>query len=178
MICRNCRKRNIIKAQFCRNCGSAFTDAERQKAYDGTIFGKIDKLEKWKGYITLDPIIGHPIFKTAVLVLILIWGLLLGRTNGDKMLILESEAYRVQQHTTTGTYYILTEEDSVSVSLYLPRQADTVQLQAIVDGQVIQEQSFTAEEQPRLECGAVEYYYIPANYGDDTERITVYLVQE
>lgn len=178
MICKNCQTKNITKAQFCHNCGSAFTDEQRQKAYDRTIFGKIDKLEKWKGYITLDVITGHPIFKTVVLVAILLWGLFLGRTNGDQMLILESQTYQVQQNATTGEYYVLTSQDSVSVSLYLPRQAETVQLQAIVDGNVTQEQSFAADEQPRLECGVAEYYYITADYGDSTEQIKVYLAKE
>ena len=93
-------------------------------------------------------------------------------------MILESEAYRVEQHATTGEYYVLTPQDSVSVSLYLPRKVDTVKLQAIVDDQVAREQSFTAEEQPLLESGAAEYYYIIADYGDSTEQITVYLVKE
>lgn len=178
MICKNCHTENIIKAKFCQHCGSAFTDEQREEAYDRTIFGMIDKLEKWKGYITLEAITGHPVFKTLILVAILIWGLLLGRTNGNQMLILESEAYRVEQHATTGEYYVLTPQDSVSVSLYLPRKVDTVKLQAIVDDQVAQEQSFTAEEQPLLESGVAEYYYIIADYGDSTEQITVYLVKE
>lgn len=178
MICKNCQTKNITKAKYCQHCGAAFTDEQRQEAYDRTIFGKIDKLEKWKGYITLDFITGNPIFKTVVLVAILIWGFYLGRTNGERMLILESDTYQVQQHVTTGEYYVLTEQDSVSVSLYLPRQAESLQLQAVVDGAVVQEQSFTTQEQPRLECGAAEYYYICANYGNKTERITVYVVKE
>ena len=178
MICRNCQTKNIIKAQYCRHCGDAFTDEQRQEAYDRTIFGKIDKLEQWKGYLTLEFITGNPIFKTVVLVAILLWGFYLGRTNGERMLIMESDAYRVQQHVTTGEYYVLTDQDSVSVSLYLPRQAEEVQLQGIVDGEVVGEQRFTAEEQPQLECGAVDYYYITADYGKRTERITVYVVQE
>ena len=72
MICKECGTKNITKAQFCVHCGSAFTDEERQKAYDRTIFGKIEKLEKWKGYITLDFITGHPVFKTLVLIAILV----------------------------------------------------------------------------------------------------------
>ena len=98
MICKNCHTENITKAKFCQHCGSAFTDEQREEAYDRTISGMIDKLEKWKGYITLEAITGHPVFKTLILVAILIWGLLLGRTNGNQMLILESEAYRVREH--------------------------------------------------------------------------------
>lgn len=178
MICKNCKTKNITKAQYCRNCGNAFTDEQRQAAYDRTIFGKIDKLEEWKGYVTLEFITGHPIFKIVVLVAILVWGIFLGRTNGNQMLILESDAYQVQQNVTTGEYYVLTEQDSVSLALYLPRKAEAVQLQAIVNDAVVQEKSFAAEEQPRLESGAAEYYYITADYGDSTEKITVYLVAQ
>lgn len=178
MICKNCQTKNITKAQFCRHCGEAFTDEQRQAAYDRTVFGKIDKLEKWKGYVTLEAITGHPVFKTVVLVAILIWGLLLGRSNGNAMLILEGDTYRVQQHTTTGDFYVLTEQDSVSVSLYIPRQTESLKLQAIVDGETVQEQTFAAEEAPRLESGAADYYFITADYGDGTERITVFVVQE
>lgn len=178
MICKNCQSKNITKAQYCRHCGTAFTDDQRQEAYDRTIFGVIDKLEEWKGYATLEFITGNPIFKTVVLVAILIWGLFLGRTNGDRMLIMDSDAYQVQQNVATGEYYVLTEQDSVSVALYLPRQAEEVQLQAVVNDEIVQEQSFTVEEQPSLKSGAAEYYYITANYGDSTERITVYVVRE
>ena len=45
MICKNCNTENIIKAKFCQHCGSAFTDEQREEAYDRTIFGMIDKLE-------------------------------------------------------------------------------------------------------------------------------------
>lgn len=178
MICKNCQTKNIQKAQFCSHCGKAFTDEQRQQAYDRTIFGKIEKLEKWKGYITLDFITGHPVFKTLVLVAILVWGLLLGRANGSQMLIMESETYRVQQHATTGEYYVLTEQDRVSVSLYLPRKAESLRLQAIVDGQTVQDQTLAIDELPALEYGAADYYFITADYGDGTERITIFVVQE
>lgn len=178
MICKNCQTKNITKAQFCRHCGSAFTEQQRQEAYDRTIFGTVEKMEKWKGYLTLEVITGHPVFKTAVLVLILIWGLFLGRTNGNQMLILENEAYQVQQHAETGEYYVITGQDAVSLSLYLPRQTEQVTLLAMAEDQVIQEQTFAAEEQPVLEADAAEYYSIVADYGKKTETITVYLIKE
>ena len=65
MICKNCQTKNIKKAQFCRHCGEAFTDEQRQEAYDRTIFGKIEKLEKWKGYVTLDFITGATLIAVA-----------------------------------------------------------------------------------------------------------------
>ena len=57
------------------------------------------------------------------------------------------------------------------------KDAETVD-QAIADGAVTREQSFGAEEQPQLESGAAEYYYITADYGRKTEQIKVYLVQQ
>ena len=175
MICENCQKKNIIKARFCRHCGRTFTEEQRQKAYDRTIFGKIEKLEKWKSYITLEAITSHPIFKTLVLVAILVWGIFLGRSNGNQMLILENDAYQVQQHAATGEYYILTQAERVSVDLYLPQKAEAVTLQAVVDGQVVRAQTFTPETPPQLEKGGAEYYYITADYGKRKSIVIKYI---
>ena len=48
MKCKNCGKENLIKAQYCQDCGQPFTDQERQTAYDQTFWGKLDKLKKAK----------------------------------------------------------------------------------------------------------------------------------
>ena len=91
---------------------------------------------------------------------------------------MESDAYQVQQHVVSGEYYVLTEQDGVSVSLYLPRQARSILLQAVVGYDVVEEQSFSPEEWPFLKSGAADFYYITADYGTRTERIKVFLVQE
>lgn len=178
MICNECQTKNITKAQFCSHCGNAFTDVERQQAYDKTIFGILDKLEEWKGYATLEFITGHPIFKTAVLVLILLWGLWLGRTNGNDMIILEGDTYRVQQNTENGDFYILTEDNQIPLNLYLPQQAQALQLQMVENDAVIYETSFTVEDEIHLDSTDQAHYLITANYGSYSEQITIYVILE
>ena len=70
MICQQCGKKNITKAQYCGSCGTAFSEEQRKKAYNRTIFGVIEKVEELKGYATLEAVTGHPVFRIAVLVLI------------------------------------------------------------------------------------------------------------
>ena len=177
MICKECQAKNITKAQFCQHCGSAFTDEDRQNAYDRTIFGMIDKLEEWKGYATLEFITGHPVFKTAVLVLILLWGLWLGRSNGNAMTILEGDTYRVQQNTDNGDYYILTEENQVPLNLYLPRQADLT-LQVWNADTMESQYTFAVEDEILLEVDTSMFFIIEADYGQQYQQIKLYVLPE
>lgn len=176
MICKECHAKNITKAQYCQQCGNPFSEEERSAAYDKTVFGFIHKLETWKGYVTLDFITDHPIFKTVVLVLILVWGFFLGRSNGKEMLILESETYQVQQNVSSGDFYILTDETQVPLKLYLPQKATSLVLQAIEADAVVQETAFTAEDAILLETTDTAHYILTADYGRRSDCITVYVL--
>ena len=50
MKCLKCGYENPITAEYCHMCGTAFTEQQRQEAYDRTIFGKLDRLENLKGW--------------------------------------------------------------------------------------------------------------------------------
>jgi hypothetical protein len=46
MKCSKCGNENIIKACYCSGCANEFSEKERKDAYNKTIYGKIEKLEK------------------------------------------------------------------------------------------------------------------------------------
>ena len=98
--------------------------------------------------------------------LILVAGLLLGRPHGDHLTILKSDAYQVQQEMQTGEYYVLTEEDSLVLELYFPRKVENL----------MYERSFSAEDAITLEKSHERTYVVEADYGDDTQAITLYVV--
>ena len=50
MKCMKCGYENPTTAEYCHMCGTAFTEQQRQEAYDRTIFGKLDRLENLKGW--------------------------------------------------------------------------------------------------------------------------------
>ena len=176
MICQQCGKKNITKAQYCGSCGTAFSEEQRKKAYNRTIFGVIEKVEELKGYATLEAVTGHPVFRIALLVLILVAGLLLGRPHGDHLTILESDAYQVQQEVQTGEYYILTEDDSLVLELYFPRTVETLTVRQFQGEKLMYERRFSAEDTITLEKSHERTYVVEANYGDQSESITLYVV--
>lgn len=120
MKCANCRKENLITAKYCSSCGNGFSEKERQDAWDGTVWGKLDKLKEAKEWITLEKITGSKIFKAALLVLIILWGLMSGGNKGDRMLILESSDYTVRYNSKLDEYYVFTDKNEVDLDLYLP----------------------------------------------------------
>ena len=176
MICQQCGKKNITKAQYCGSCGTAFSDEQREKAYNRTIYGVIDKVESLKGYATLEVITGHPVFRVAVLALILVAGLLLGRPHGDQLAILESDDYQVQQDVQTGDFYVLTEDDSLVLELYFPRKVETLTVRQLLGEKLMYERSFSTEDAITLDKSHERTYVVEADYGDNMESITLYVV--
>ena len=176
MICKNCGYKNITKAIYCENCASPFSDEERDIAYNKTVYGKISKLETLKGYVTLEAFTSHPVFRIAVLLIILVFGLLLGRPNGKYMTILQNDQYTVSQNSENGEYYILTEKSEIGVGLYLPKKAEGLKLQK-TDGETIEyETAFSDGEEIVLQAEEDSYYLIEANYGSSAESIKVYVL--
>lgn len=176
MICQQCGKKNITKARYCGSCGAAFSDEQREKAYNKTVFGMIEKVESLKGYATLEVITGHPVFRVAVLVLILVAGLLLGRPHGDHLTILESDAYQVRQEVQTGEYYVLTEDDSLVLELYFPRKVENLTVRQFLGEKLTYERSFSTDDAITLEKSHERTYVVEADYGDKVETITLYVV--
>lgn len=177
MICEQCGKDNITRAKYCNGCGAEFPEKQREQAYNKTIFGKIEKLEKLKGFVTLEAITGHPVFRVAVLVLILVAGILLGRPHGNRLTILESDAYQVQQEIQTGDYYVLTDSDSLVLELYFPRKVEAVTVGQYRGEQLVSERRFSAEEAITVEKSHERSYVVEADYGDGTESIILYVVE-
>ncbi len=171
MNCKNCNHKNIISASYCVNCGAPFTKEEKENAYNKTIYGKIEKLEELKGYITLEAITGHPVFRIAIIVLILIVGLLVGRPHGNNMAIMENEAYTVSQNEENGEFYLLTKQEEVGVSLYLPQEAESITV-LTPEGET---EIIEVGDSIVLATNYEEPYTIGADYGKKTESINVYV---
>lgn len=178
MNCLKCGETNVTKAQFCKKCGREFSDEERDEAYEKTVYGKIEKLEKLHGYISLEAITTHPAFRIAVLVLILIWGLYVGRPHGNHLTILESDNYQVQQNEVNEDFYVLTERNTVTLRLYFPEEPEMIRLQICQEGEVLEEKEFVAEDAITVERSLEVSYRVEAEYGKKTEDIHLYVINE
>ena len=124
MKCHKCKTTNIVKANYCNKCGEKFTDKEREDAYNKTIYGKLEKIEKIKDIATLDIITGNIVFKIISLVIVLGVGLYFWFTMGMNTKILNSADYKIFYNKSNDQYYLLVDDsyDSVDVSMYRPNR--------------------------------------------------------
>ena len=76
----------------------------------------------------------------------------------------------------TGEYYVLTEEDSLVLELYFPRKVENLTVRQYRGEKLMYERSFSAEDAITLEKSHERTYVVEADYGDDTQAITLYVV--
>lgn len=173
MKCKNCGKENLIRAQYCQDCGQPFTDQERQTAYDQTFWGKLDKLKKAKEIVTLEAVTSHPIFRALFLALLVFVGVITGNNKGTVMRPLESENYTVAYNQEKDEYYLFTELDSVPVPLYLPGVPKGVRISAESENGDVDTKEYTVSENPVLARDSSVVYTIYGVYEDTEEMIRV-----
>ncbi len=111
MKCSKCKTDNAIKANYCKKCAKKFTKKEKEKAYQKTIYGKIDLFEKWYNRFTLTVILDHWIFKTLVIIFILSFGILFCLENGTHLKILGNDMYDIYYTKDNKAYYLISKEN-------------------------------------------------------------------
>lgn len=131
LICPSCKAENLLEASYCYCCGREFTKKEQEAAYNMTIYGKIEKAEMIKSIADGSIITGNTWFRVIVLAVIAIVGLWGLYTNGSNFRIAESDGYEVQYNTKEKEYYLLTDQDSINVGLYVPKNTEVLELTAI-----------------------------------------------
>ena len=177
MICPNCSEDNHSSSIYCRNCGYHFSDAQRQAAYDQTIYGKIDKGRRIADILTLKFITDTIWFKVLSIVLILALGVWL-RISGVQGFRLESsDDYEIQYLKETDTYYLITEEPTIPLRLVMPYGTKKLKVKELdEDGDTISSESYDPEEGITLDVsGKIHYKLSTSNGKKTTGSLVLYL---
>ena len=129
MICPVCHKDNPLNAKYCDGCKYEFNSEDRDKAYEKTVFGKIDKIiDSFKKLINtanLSIVINNRIFRIGLLVLLVAGGIFLNASK-ESYAIIPSEEYRVEYNQSLNEYYLYTEDDYINLKLYLSNDISEV----------------------------------------------------
>jgi len=173
MKCINCKTENIMKADYCKACGRQFTPQEKEAAYNKTLFGIIDKILDLKSYITLDFITGSNLFKAATLIVIILYSLIVLKINGNRIRILESPRYEVEYNKNTDKYFLVTEDEYVNLSLYIPEKTRQITVFTLDDNEeIISRQDYSPEDEITLAYQPNQHYAI----ADDKQQLELFVI--
>lgn len=177
MVCTVCGNRdNRLKANYCKKCGKAFSDAERKEAYEETIYGKIDKFLDTKGWLTFSKITGN-IFVRIIVLLILGFLLLLNiQANGSKLSIRNSNEYSLAYNKETDEYYVLTDQESIQLSVYLPKKTDSCVIRSYENGVLLDTLQVTENQPVTVQSTEDGYFVLKAVYENGSQEEILFFV--
>ena len=180
MKCSKCGFENIIKASYCNECGTKFSEEEKKKAYRKTIYGKLETIEKLKAIITLENLTGHIIFKIISLIIVLGIGIYFLFTMGIDTKLLKSKEYEIFYNKEENQYYLLVDDtySSVNVSLYRPNRVQKMTINHYdLNNTLLSEEVVEKEDTVKLNTFEDDYYVIKSHYSNDKEqelKVSVY----
>ncbi len=158
MICTKCGKDNLIKANYCAQCGHAFSRQEKEAAYNQTIYGKLDRFDEVKSWVTLKKITGNFFVRLLVLACIAAIGFLTHTNRGTEMKLLESNEYAIDWNSSRNEYYLYSDLDQVHLKLYLPGKPESIGVDVLdAEGNVISSETYSTDTEPVLEKNGSSY---------------------
>lgn len=186
MKCTNCNTENLRKANYCKNCGQAFTQREKDAAHSQSVVGKLEKVEEVKGkadkvkdILSLSFITDNVWVRLALIVLPFVFSLVVGggAKGGDTMKIRDNGQYDVYYNTTTQEYFVEIDSGSVNLSLYVPKGTQQINVYFKESaGYEYQSGSYGLEDAITVNENTNGYYTIEAVMENGTQTITMYTI--
>jgi len=177
MICSKCSEDNLLLARYCGNCGHPFSEAERKKAYDKTVYGKVDAVRKAKDVATLSVITDSLWFKILTIVLILALGIWLRASGAHRFRLESSDLYEIRYLEETDTYYLIAKQDEILLRLAAPGGTKELTVEELDEaGEVVSAATCSVEEGVTLSVSGQNHYRLSISDGKKTTgTITLYL---
>ena len=186
MKCTNCNTENLRKANYCKNCGQAFTQREKDAAHSQSVVGKLEKVEEVKGKVdkvkdilSLSFITDNVWVRLALIVIPFVFSLVVGggAKGGDTMKIRDNGQYDVYYNTTTQEYFVEIDSGSVNLSLYVPKGTQQINVYfKEATGYEYQAGSYGLEDAIAVNENTNGYYTIEAVMENGTQTIRMYTI--
>ena len=180
MFCKKCNTENLMKAEYCQACGNQFTPEEKNAAYEKTIFGKFEKLEKYISYLfPVEVIKGNKFFRLAVLIVIILYSVFMAGASGKYIRIEESDSYEVLYNEAENAYYLVSETDYVNAQLFIPKKATGLTVHTVDENSIaVMSQIYNLDDSITLSIDDDMHYIIQADFEKESQSIEVYVIAE
>ncbi len=170
-----CSTENNYNANYCKACGAAFSQKQKEEALKKTWIGKLNQIEDFIKWINLDKITGHPITKGAVLLVLLgtcVFNLFF---KSDEFIIQETHEYQVQYNIEENEYYLFTNLSQINLQLKIKENAETITIQTYRENTFIEENTYSFNDSISLVNEENTAYFINISYPDDSDQFSVVL---
>lgn len=177
MKCVKCESALHYGDKYCNVCGEKIEKNAYNEDYAKTIWGKFDKLsDKWETF-TLKKFIDNWITKVLILLVVLAWGFFDAYTDYTNIKFLESESYRIEYNKKTDEYYIRTQDNEVSLNLYIPKHAEKVTVTEYKGEEKITKDLFP-EDSVKVKKNDFDYMLISSVRGEKvTDIVKIYVTE-
>ncbi len=177
MICKNCRKDNILDAKYCIKCGNKFSKKERSDARRFTLVGLLETIDSIDNVKCLAIITKNKIFRIIVLIAIILIGVINIVTNGYNMKLNKNDNYSIMHYK--DMYYIIVDKEKSTVDLYIPNRIDNLQVELIDAEKTIDNKKIAKNETIELSSNDENSYYLINGISNNSkESIKVKMIYE
>ena len=175
MKCSCCSTENNYNANYCKACGTAFSQNQKEESLKKTWIGKLNQVEDLLKWIKLDKITGHPITKGAVLLILLGTCLFNIFFKTNDFIIQETSEYQLQYNIEKNEYYLFTDLSQISLQLKLKENAKTITIKTVKDNEQIEETTYSLTDSISLVNEENTVYVIHISYPDDSVQFSAIL---
>ncbi len=185
MKCRTCGYDNLLKANYCCSCGTAFTAEEKEAAKKASLGGRMEKTEKVvkriitvKDILTLSFLTKNVFVRTFLILLPLLSAVFAGQQMAPSSLtILEDDGYVIHQNTDTQAYYVDTDAQMVNLKLYVPKDTESVEVAYYAESETpTYSNTYTLSDSISVNAVTQGYYIVTAHTSAEDQSITLYTV--
>lgn len=187
MNCKDCGKRNIKKALYCKYCGYKFSPQDREMAASEGLVALIKNVKKWYNAWTLKTITDSIFFKIVLLIIFIGVSIYnFGKMNGSyNIKILNSDDYEISYNKVNKEYYLVInkiDDDalSVKVNLYIPNRVNNLHLILYgEDGSIIEQEEISSSSDVILTANtSSDNYYIIQDGSDEDNYLKIFVYYE
>lgn len=177
MICKKCKKENILDAKYCIKCGNEFSKKERNEARRFTFVGLLETMDNIENIKCFAIIKKNKIFRIIVLVTILLIGAINIFINGYNMKLNRNDNYSIMHYN--DTYYIIVDKEKTAIDLYVPKRIEFLQVELV--GDKVSDEPKRIEKNETIELFSNDeksYYIINGINNNSKDSIKVKIIYE
>ena len=127
MKCSKCKKSfKATQSIYCSTCGHKFTEKEYESNKKYSVASIISRIINTIDFVQNGNLGNKFIVRLILLLLTLGSGIYLYYINGSKIKILKSNDYEIEYYKEKNEYYLYTNDDSVTLNLYIPGNKDKI----------------------------------------------------